>query len=286
MSRPRVRRHRVRAAGWLAAATVGIGALSPVAALATSNGKPPGPTDEVLAVVSPLSLPVCEASGSATLLVPIVGGLLQDKLQLPKSVNVGNLLLGALGPVYIVCGDLPSGPGTHCSLDNQIAGLWPESLSSDSLTAPAPVGDIIDSLSAALKILHLNLLDATKQALQCQVPKSAAPPPAPPAVLAPTLPVGGAPQPGATLPGSSAAASPTLPTLATAPPSSDGSAPQLAQPEATNPSLVSSITHRLPTGVVAVQIALALFLALVLLGGWLTSGQLSRVRSRRGGDSS
>jgi hypothetical protein len=152
------------------------------------------------------------------------------------------------------------------------------------LSAPAPVGDAIDSLSAALKILHLSLLDATKQALHCQVPKSVAPPPAPLAVPAPTLPVGGAPPTGATLPGSSVAGAPTLPTLATGASSSDSSTPQLAQPEATNPSLASSITHRLPAGVVAGQIALALLLALVLLGGWLTSGRLSRVRPRRSGD--
>ncbi|HEX3705758.1 MAG TPA: hypothetical protein VHV76_03930 [Mycobacteriales bacterium] len=267
-------RHAVRTVGWLAAMLLGVGALAPASTGAAPHDKQPAPESEVLAIVSPLALPACSASGSATLLVPIVGGILANSLHLPKSVSVADLLLGALGPVYVVCGDLPASAGTRCSLDDQISAVWPESLSSEGLSAPAPAGDVIDSLTAALKILHLSVLDATKQALKCRVDKASAPAPAPPGTLGPLPPV------TATLPGGPApgtAAIPTLPGSLTAP-TAGSSPPQVAQPVTTSPSLVSAVTHRLPSAVVACQIALALLLALVLAGSWLTSFRLRRER--------
>ncbi|HEX3706983.1 MAG TPA: hypothetical protein VHV76_10165 [Mycobacteriales bacterium] len=269
-----MRRPAVSLAPLLVAVLLGVAALAPAVAGAAPHDSKPGPESQVLAIVSPLALPACSTAGSATLLVPIVGGILQNSLHLPKSVSVANLLLDALGPVYVVCGDLPASPGTRCSLDDQIAAVWPDSLSSEGLSPPAPAGDVVDSLAAALKILHLSVLDATKQALKCRVDKAVAPPPAPPGVLGPVPPV------AATVPGGSPVATgavPPLPGTLTAP-TSGSAPPQLAQPVTTSPSLVSAVTHRLPSAVVACQVALALLLALVLVGSWLTSVRLRRAR--------
>jgi hypothetical protein len=271
-------------------AVVLAGALWPAAA--AGHSKKSDSTREVLAIVSPLALPACSTSGSATLLVPIVGGVLQNGLHLPKSVSVSDLLLNAIGPVYVVCGDLPASPGTQCSLDDQLAAVWPKSLTSESLSPPAPLGDIIDSLSAALKILHLNLLDATEQALKCRVKTATAPPSAPGSLPAPAAPVPasvlpstGGPPAATTLPTGSVNVEPTLPSVVVPGPRASAGSPQLAQPVTANPSLVSSITHRLPSAVVAMQVILAVLLAVVLAGSWLTSGRL-RFAERHHKDSS
>jgi hypothetical protein len=272
----------------LALAALLVGVLSPAGAAATgSGGQKSSAPREVLAIVSPLALPACSAAGSATLLVPIVSGLLQDGLHLPKNVSVGDLLLNAIGPVFVVCGDLPASAGTRCSLDDQIAAVWPESLTAKSLSPPAPAGDLFDSLTAALQLLHLNALDAVKPALKCRVETAKAPPPAPPGLAPPAGPVAPVAVPSAgSLPASttaqpgSANSAPTLPSVVTAPrPSS--APPQLAAPASVSPSLVSAVTRRLPSGVVAMQVALGLLLALVLAGAWLTSGRLSLIESRR-----
>jgi len=59
----------------------------------------------------PAGLPACAAAGSATLLVPIVGGLAGTTLGVGDSVNVADLVLDVIGPLYVVCGTLPGSAG-------------------------------------------------------------------------------------------------------------------------------------------------------------------------------
>ena len=82
---------------------------------AAADSSPPGGTAEVLAIVSPIVYPVCSASGLSTLLVPVVGGLLENDFHLPPSVSISDVILNALGPVFVVCGDLPAPAGCDAS---------------------------------------------------------------------------------------------------------------------------------------------------------------------------
>src|SRR3546814_3416014 len=82
----------------------------------------------------------CAASGTTTLLVPVLGGVIEGELGL-DGTSIRNLLLDSLGPVFIVCGVLPASPGTRCQLDDQIAGLLPAEVTSLGLP-PTIVGGV------------------------------------------------------------------------------------------------------------------------------------------------
>ena len=137
-------------------------------------------TTEVLAIVAPVASPACSASGLATLLVPIVGGLANQQLG-DNFPSVADLILNALGPVYIACGTLPAAPGTRCQIDDQIAELVPTQISSVTGPTPGLLGDVTDALNAALKVLGLQPADALQKALVCEIPAGASAVDAPPA---------------------------------------------------------------------------------------------------------
>jgi hypothetical protein len=272
----------------LSTALAGVVTTPAAHATAPTTTTPSNPATEVLAVVSPIASPACGASGVATLLVPIVGGVLQTDLGLPKSVSIGTLLLNALGPVYVVCGDLPgSGAGTHCSLDDQLAGIWPAALPADGLIAPTPIGNLVDSIDNGLKVLGLPPSAALQTALQCQVEAATTAPKAPGAPLASS--------PGVTTPAAASVAASSLPpTSALAVPTSGGGSLPTSQgltatgspasaattPPASGERLVSFLRHHLPSWLLALQLMAAAVLALVLTGSWLTSAMVSR----HGGD--
>jgi hypothetical protein len=247
----------------------------------TSTTTPPKPAEEILAIVSPIASPACGASGTATLLVPIVGGVLQTDLGLPKSVDVGNLLLDALGPVYVVCGDLPSPTNTHCSLDNQIAGVWPTSLPPEGLVPPAPVGDLVDSITNALRLLDLSPAAALESALQCQVKGGTAAPKPPDAHVLPPSSASAVQQPpsGPGLSPLSTLAAP-FPSTAALPTQEPLGLPRspaaAATPPAAGEQLVSSLRHRVPSWLLILQVLAVMVLALVLAGSWLTSARAAR----------
>src|SRR3546814_13165072 len=75
---------------------------------------PPLPEEgaPVYAILSPIVAPACAASGTTTLLVPVLGGVIEGELGL-DGTSIRNLLLDSLGPVFIVCGVLPASPGTR-----------------------------------------------------------------------------------------------------------------------------------------------------------------------------
>ncbi|HVX16523.1 MAG TPA: hypothetical protein VHA73_00695 [Acidimicrobiales bacterium] len=246
--------------------------------------KQPDPTTEVLAVVSPIASPVCSTSGTATLLVPIVGGLVNQNL--PKSVpSIADLILNALGPVYIACGRLPAAPGTRCQLDDQIAGLVPEQLSSTTGPTPGLLGDLLDSLDAGLKLLGVAPSAALQKALVCEVPAGAA------VVTAPAAPPAAAP--AAETPATPDTAMAALPADAgggyTPTPTADASTPiaapapnsaAAAQQTTAAPTLIDQIAHRVPGGVRTLQGMLGIALALFLASSWTSSWQeLRRGRS-------
>jgi len=241
----------------------------------------PNPATEILAIVSPIASPACGASGTATLLVPILGGVLQTDLGLPKSVSVATVLLDALGPVYIVCGDLPGSAAPHCSLDNQIAGVWPATLPSDGLAPPAPVGDLVASIDNGLRVLDLPPSAALENALQCSVQSGS---------TAPKAPGAPAPAPGAATPPSDAPPSPSgLPSTASlAAPSSGAAIPAQAAlgspsvPIAAAPvrsatsELSSFLRYHVPSWLLALQLIVGIVLALFLTGSWATSARLAQ----------
>src|SRR3546814_16611523 len=70
---------------------------------------PPLPEEgaPVYAILSPIVAPACAASGTTTLLVPVLGGVIEGELGL-DGTSIRNLLLDSLGPVFIVCGVLRS----------------------------------------------------------------------------------------------------------------------------------------------------------------------------------
>ena len=286
-----------RCAAGLAVATMVIPALflfNMGDASGASSGTTPPSVTSVLAIPSPLAVPACSAAGSASLLVPILGGVAQSDLGLPSSVSVGNLLLTAAGPVYEVCGDLPSSPNTQCQLDSQIAGIWPSTISSEGLVSPNPVGDSVNSINAALAALDLPPSAALEAPLSCSVVSvdSTAPPapPAAPAAVAPSLvPTTTLPLPTTTLPATNGAGllggGLALPQPASgAPPSTsvEAAVPSHSkQPGSGLGQTLSSLSENVPGGILALQLILAVLLALLMAGGWITSGRITWLNAKR-----
>lgn len=253
----------------LAAVVVAVFALP----MATSDAQeaPADPADAVLAIVSPIASPVCGLTGTSTLLVPVVSGLITPSLP-PGSPSVGDLLLNALGPVFVVCGELPAAPGTRCLIDDQIAGLVPIEVSSITGPLPALLGNLLDALGAALAALGLPPQTALEEALQCSVregpgvidaPGGDAPVEAPPA--------GGIDDPGFASPSFSPVGAAPLPSLT---PSSAPAPRATSGPE----QLVATVDRLVPGGVKALQVIATGLLGLTLLSGWAGSW----VESRRG----
>src|SRR3546814_3117253 len=122
---------------------------------------PPLPEEgaPVYAILSPIVAPACAASGTTTLLVPVLGGVIEGELGL-DGTSIRNLLLDSLGPVFIVCGVLPASPGTRCQLDDQIAGLLPAEVTSLGLP-PTIVGGVVDALSAVMSLTGLDAVAAS-----------------------------------------------------------------------------------------------------------------------------
>jgi hypothetical protein len=214
--------------------------------------------------------------------VPILGGVLQTDLGLPKSVSVATVLLDALGPVYIVCGDLPGSAATHCSLDNQIAGVWPAALPSDGLAPPAPVGDLVASVDNGLRVLDLPPSAALENALQCSVQTGSTAPKAPgapaPAPGAATPPTDGPPSPTA-LPSTAALAVPSPSGAALPAPAALGSpsVPIAGAPVRSATSELSSfLRDHVPSWLLALQLIVGIVLALFLTGSWATSARLAQ----------
>jgi hypothetical protein len=251
----------------------------PVARAAPSDD----PSRAVLAIVSPIAAPACAEAGSATLLVPIVGGLVDSKLGTGNVVSVGDVLLDSLGPVYIVCGTLPAAPGTRCQLDDQIAGVLAQALpatAQQAVASPVLVGAVIDSLAAALHLLGLPPLDALSPALQCNIaaaPKAAEAPPAPKVDAAPTA--GGPPveSPSAVPPlPDGGAAAPVVPMPAALSSTASLARTQGRATEGPTQTIVNLVSHHVPGWLLSLQMAVAAFLAAFLVGSWLTAARAAR----------
>jgi len=246
----------------------------------------------ILAVVSPEALPACSAAGSASLLVPILGGAVQQKLDIPtQDLDVADVILKALGPVYVVCGQLPRSPGTECELDSHIAALWPSELTQVGTTSPNLVGDQVDAINAALKVLGLPPAAALEKPLDCSVTVDDGAPPAPPPAQSPVPPPSVA-SPSETLPAlTSPELSGAFPTsAATGQVSALPSTPPAGEPAAARASGAPVVEHVfpsqeevLPGGLLVAQLFLAVLLALVLAGGWLTSGRLAWLQRTKKG---
>lgn len=242
------------------------------------------PAREVLAVLSPVVSPACAASGAATLLVPVVSGLVSDQIgEMP--IPVSELLLDALGPVFVVCAELPASPGTQCQLDAQIAGIWPQEVG-QFLSPPNLLGNLVDTLAAALSALGLPAQTALEDALVCAVPASTSddtPPPTPPPVpepvdldpVEPPADLGevAAPPTGSSFdpPSLGAPAAVSTPGATNAPTTTE--APSTPVPQ---PTVLASIAHRVPGGLLGLQVAAAVALALFLGSSWATSLRLAR----------
>ncbi len=184
---------------WVGAASLAIASAMPGSGPVIRNG----PADDalqdarpVLAIVSPFGYAACSAAGVSSLLVPLLGGVVEDQLGIGDTVNVGEVVLDAIGPVFVVCGSLPEAPGRRCQLDGEIAAVWPAQLNTATLSPPV-AGAAVDSVEAGLALLGLPPEAALDEALECEFPSSAA-----------------APKPGA--------APPRRPDSAGAPPSSNG----------------------------------------------------------------
>lgn len=238
-------------------------------AATTAADQPPAPTAPVTAIVSPLASPSCQASGSATLLVPILSGAVTEKVPIPQAVSISDIVLTALGPIFIVCGDLPAAPGSRCNLDNQIAGVWPAQIGT-VYPSPNLAGDVVDSADALKTALGLPPDAATPTVVQCEIPGAAQPvqaPAAPPAAPATPLVAPGIPTPGSRT-GSAGNASPSAPS-ATAAPTPRAVSSRVAQ-------LATSLARRVPGGLLLLQLLAAALLALVLVSSWLTSWRVAR----------
>lgn len=228
------------------AVAAAVAAALVVTALPVRAGAQQGPSDdparEVLAVVSPIASPACQVAGATTLLVPVVSGLVAEQVgEVP--VPIDELLLDALSPVFVVCAELPAAPGSRCQIDDQIATLWPAE-AGQFLSSPNLVGNLVDALSAALDLLGLPTQGAVHEALVCAVPESTADS-TPPPLDAPAA----APTPAVTQP---------------------------APPAPTPPAVLASISRRVPGGLLGLQLAAAVLLALFLGPSWATSLRLSR----------
>ncbi|HVX18802.1 MAG TPA: hypothetical protein VHA73_12280 [Acidimicrobiales bacterium] len=293
-------RARLAAAGLLALLTCSTLVLSgaPRAAAATRSAATPSavdapaqtanPAEKVLAIVSPIASPACSASGLATLLVPVVGGLLTEKAHLPPSVKVGDVILNALGPVFVMCGTLPAAKGSQCEIDRQATSFWPAELNTFGLTPPSPLGIVTDTLDAAMNLLGLPPLAALENALQCTVPPPAGAPdpvgvaaapaaaPATPSTgdaggeALPAVPTGGGPLVN-DVPADAAAPADTAPS-ATPTPAATTPAPRTG--------LIRSLVEDLPGPIRALQFVVAAVLAAFLAMSWLTAWR-TKVATRR-----
>lgn len=244
----------------------------------------PREADPVLAIVSPVVNPVCELSGSATLLVPVLSGLLSDNLDLGDTVSLGDVILDALGPVYMVCGSLPASPNSTCELDRQIASALPEEVTSLGLP-PTLLGDLADLLDALLDLLGLvDLGLSVAPVLQCTIreaPGAAEPPALPPAPASPAPPAGpSAPStPGPVAPAPSVGVPPAMPALeqpAIQPARPAAPAQPQPQPVATVSSVADAIRRVVPGWLQVIQILLAAALVAFLGMSWATSARLRR----------
>ena len=269
------RRLRATVLAALAIAVVGV-VLGHQAPVDAAPAQTEDPTTPILAVVSPLALPACSAAGSATLLVPILGGLAGSTLGVDGSIDVGDLVLDVVGPLYVVCGTLPSSIGTRCELDANIAGLWPAELAGFGMSSPVVVGNLTDSLNALLALLGQPPVAEVAQTLQCFVPEGAGAidaPPAPPPVgdvVVPGAPLGG-------LAGPSVGGLPALdPPVVSAPSRPAADVPVVG-------ALVSTLDERVPGGVRALQVVFAVALLLCLVRSWYTSWRITRADAADGG---
>jgi hypothetical protein len=251
-----------------------LGATGAPGAGAIAQQSPPGddPTRTALAVISPIAAPACQANGSATLLLPVALG--------PEA---GDLALDALGPMFVVCGTLPGSPGSSCELDGGIIGLWPEQANS-VLTAPSPVGIVVDVVSGATNLLGLDGPATTlSDAFTCHLPELGTAPEAPPAPPPPTsapststaaatpTPTGAAPTPR---PGPVSVPIPSNHAVgSSAPPSAGGPAASLPGPVR---SIAQLFDRTIPGGVKALQVLLAVLLLAYLGSSWLTSFVVAR----------
>jgi hypothetical protein len=242
----------------------------PAVPASAQEALPEDPATEVLAILSPVVAPACALSGTSTLLVPIVSGLVAPYL--PAEIpSVGDLLLNSIGPLFVVCGALPAPPGSRCQIDDQIAGLLPVEVS--SLTGPTPgfLGNLIDTLDQLLKVVGLEPLAAVRDALVCTVNQGAGVTDAPAAEAPPEE---APPVEDLVIDESFAPIDVALPSLA---PSITPSAAPVAR--SAPQQLVATVDRSLPGGLKGLQIATAALLALTLLAGW---GGAWR-ESRRGG---
>jgi hypothetical protein len=274
---PRRRAVNLTACGLLAA-LVGLGAIgSPV----RSAAQEPSP-DPVLAIVSPIASPACYATGTATLLVPIVGGLIAERAG-QEPISVADVVLDSLGPAFVVCAELPEAPGSRCQLDDQIAGFWPQQVGG-FISPPGVLGNTADGVAAALVAAGLPPQTALEEALVCSVPEHVvdSTPPPPPAPPAPSLSssVLGSPTSGVAL-GAAPLGPGRLTTPALGNPSPGATSTEAPSEGVSPPRVLAAITSRVPGGLVGLQIATALLLAVFLSGSWATSLRLrwaARVR--------
>jgi hypothetical protein len=228
------------------------------------------PTDDVLAILSPLAAPACSAVGSTTFLVPVVGGLATDQLAI-EGLDVGDTLLDVLGPLFVVCGSLPGARGTRCELDAQIAGIYPAELKT-LLPSPTILGGVVEGLNKLLETLGLPPDPlALSSAFKCAVPAGAEAPVAPAAPGAPVVdPPAISGFPGPLPPGSPS----TLPLTEPAAPGSTSA----GTPART--SLISRVVRNVPGYFVTLQLILVTLLMLYLAASWLTSARILRRRPR------
>lgn len=230
---------------------------------------PPPAADPVLAILSPLASPVCAVAGMSTLLVPIVSGLVTSSLP-AGTPSVGDLILNSLGPVFVVCGELPASPGTRCLLDDQITGLVPVEVSNTTGPLPSVIGALVDALKATLSALGLPPAAALDQALVCSVREGTGVTDAPPGdapVEAP--PVDVITDPGFDAPAFAPVGSAPLPSLS----------PSTTQPpRATNgpQQLVATVDRLVPGGIKVLQVIAVGLLGLTLLSGWAGSWMETR----------
>lgn len=267
----------MRARRWLVTG-VALGAL--FVPLPRSDAAPaqerPEEADSVLAIVSPIAFPACSVSGSASLLVPIVGGVVGGSLGIGDTVSVGDLVLDALGPVYLACGQLPAAPGRRCQLDADLGTLWPEQLATSTGPLPPVAGAAVDSVEAALTVLGLPPQAALADAFECSVPERPAPTPP---FVAPAGPAGPAGSPSlestvsGALPRHSAGSPAVLGANASPVPGGTGAVQGGARPSP--PTLAAAIFgDRVPGPVLALQLLVAAALALFLGGSWVASLRL------------
>lgn len=266
-------RHRLwrRLAQGAAAVAVALAATVPVADTGGTQ-EAPAP-DPILAIVSPIAAPVCTTAGTATLLVPILGGLVETNLGLDGTISVADVILDSLGPIYVVCGSLPASPGTRCQLDDQIAALVPAEATEVIGPPPPLLGNLVDALAATFRFLGLDAITAAlTPALQCDVraPEEAAEAPAgaePPAL--PEVPGVATVAPPAVAPDVQLP-TPLPPAISTPP------AAPVAGGGATPQTLVDVVSRSTPGWVTSAQGLVGGLLVLFLAGSWATSIRVAR----------